>query len=239
MLLKENFISLGHKLFKYRGYQFFLYFGAAFLGWRHFLLTHDSFPFELICFSVALLGMLIRAITVAFVRTGTSGRNVDQQVAIELNTTGIYSIVRNPLYIGNYLIFLGVIMLTQDIKTVLIVSALYWLFYTPIIFTEEEFLLDTFKDEYVNYTNEVNCLIPSFKNFKKPARNFSIKSILIREHDTLLTTVLLFIGAEVIMEFAQLGKLHLDLFWIIVLFLTVAFVVLIKKLRKTILLPDA
>ena len=122
MLLKDNLIKLGGTLFKYRSYQFFLYFGAAFLSWKHFSHTKDSFIFELICLSVALLGMLVRILSVAFVKIGTSGRNVNQQIADELNTTGLYSVVRNPLYIGNYLIFLGVIMLTQDINTIMIVS---------------------------------------------------------------------------------------------------------------------
>ncbi|MGB8874133.1 MAG: hypothetical protein WCC75_12145, partial [Desulfobaccales bacterium] len=38
---------------------------------------------------------------------GTSGRNTQGQVAETLNTTGIYSLVRNPLYLGNFLIWLG------------------------------------------------------------------------------------------------------------------------------------
>ena len=32
----------------------------------------------------------------------TSGRNTHDQVADSLNTSGIYSIVRHPLYVGNF-----------------------------------------------------------------------------------------------------------------------------------------
>ena len=233
MLLKDNLVKLGGTLFKYRSYQFFLYFGAAFLSWRHFYHTKDNFIFELICFFVALLGMAIRILSVGFVKIGTSGRNVTEQIAEELNTTGLYTIVRNPLYIGNYFIFLGVIMLTQDIKTIIIVSVLYWLFYFPIIMTEEDFLLNKFSDEYVKYTQDVNCLIPSFKNFKKTDRKFSLVTVLVREHDTMFTTMLLLLGAETIMEYFQLVRLHLDAFWIY-LFAFVTFVyVILKFLKKT------
>lgn len=232
MLLQDNLTNLGNKLFKYRGYQFILYFVAAFFGWKHFFATKDNFYYELICLAVAFSGMLIRALTVGFVSVGTSGRNTHGQVAVELNTTGIYSIVRNPLYIGNYLVFLGVILLTQDLNTVLVVSGLFWLFYTPIILTEEAFLLDKFKEQYVKYTSEVNCLIPSFNNFKKPARKFSLHMVLMREHDTLLTTMLLFLVTETIMEYAQLGKFHIETIWIVFLVITLLIFSILKYIKK-------
>lgn len=232
MLLNDKLISLGHKLFKYRGYQFFIYFLATLFAWKHFFITKDNFYYELICLAVSMLGMLIRALTVGFVSIGTSGRNSNEQVAVELNTTGMYSIARNPLYIGNYFIFLGVIMLMQDINTILVVSGLYWIFYTPIILTEEAFLLDKFKDQYVKYAKEVNCLIPSFKNFKKSARKFSLHFVLMREHDTLLTTMLLFIAVEIMMEYAQSGKFHVDTVWIVFLVITLIIFSILKYIKK-------
>ena len=44
------------------------------------------------------------------VPAGTSGRNTRGQIALELNTTGLYSIVRHPLYVGNFLMWLGLAM---------------------------------------------------------------------------------------------------------------------------------
>jgi protein-S-isoprenylcysteine O-methyltransferase Ste14 len=232
MLLKDRLNDIGNLLFRYRGYQFFIYFIAAFLGWKHSFITKDNFYYELICLVITILGMLIRAFTVGYVSIGTSGRNCHEQEAEELNTTGLYSIVRNPLYIGNYFIFLGVVMLTQDLRTTLIISIVYWIFYTPIILTEEAFLLEKFKAQYLNYTKEVNCLIPMFKNFKKPANKFSLHMVLMREHDTLLTTVLLFLATETIMEYAQLRKFQIDTFYIVFLILTVIIFSILKYIKK-------
>src|SRR5574344_467785 len=232
MLLRDKLLKVGDTLFKYRGYQFVLYFGVAALSWENFAQTKDSYYFELICVFVAFCGMLVRALTVGFVKDGTSGRNTNEQVADELNTDGIYSVVRNPLYIGNFLIFLGVILLTQDVKTIILVSSLYWLFYTPIILTEENFLLGKFGEEYTKYSETVPCLIPSFKNFKKSGRKFSFTMVLFREQDTLLTTVLLFFAAEAIMETAQLGEFKMDLSWKIVTVLILCFYAVLKILKK-------
>jgi protein-S-isoprenylcysteine O-methyltransferase Ste14 len=232
MLLKDRLVSIGHLFFRYRGYQFLIYLLVIIIGIKHLSMVKDNHLYEISCFYVALLGMLIRALTVGYVSIGTSGRNCHEQEAFELNTTGMYSIVRNPLYIGNFFIFLGIVMLVQDLKLILLSCLLYWLFYDLIILTEEDFLLNKFKDQYVKYANEVNCLIPSFKNYKKPDKQFSPHMVLMREHDTLLTTVLAFIGMEIIMETMELGRLHLDLFWIIVLIITFIIFCILKYIKK-------
>lgn len=60
------------------------------------------------CIAVSLFGLLIRAVTIGFTPKGTSGRNTKEgQVAEVLNTKGIYSVVRHPLYLGNYFMWLG------------------------------------------------------------------------------------------------------------------------------------
>ena len=61
---------------------------------------------------VAALGALIRIITSGYAALGTSGNIKDQAVAAELNTTGPYSLVRNPLYVGRILNFTGIAMLS-------------------------------------------------------------------------------------------------------------------------------
>ncbi|MGC9453013.1 MAG: methyltransferase family protein, partial [Oceanipulchritudo sp.] len=51
---------------------------------------------------------------------GTSGRNTKQQVAYSLNTTGFYSVVRNPLYLGNFFMYLGIALFTHHWWLVLV-----------------------------------------------------------------------------------------------------------------------
>ena len=63
---------------------------------------------ELIFLMISLFGQLIRVITVGFAPGNTSGRNTSYgQLADEINTSGIYSVVRHPLYVGNFFMWLG------------------------------------------------------------------------------------------------------------------------------------
>ena len=62
---------------------------------------------------LSILGFVVRAIAIATTPKGTSGRNTKEgQVAESLNTTGIYSTVRHPLYLGNYFMWIGIVMFT-------------------------------------------------------------------------------------------------------------------------------
>ena len=61
---------------------------------------------------IASLGAIIRIITSGYAALGTSGNIKDQAIAKELNTTGPYSLVRNPLYVGRILNFTGIAMLS-------------------------------------------------------------------------------------------------------------------------------
>ena len=49
---------------------------------------------------ISLLGLGIRCYAIGTTPHGTSGRNTEKQVAKQLNTAGIYSVVRHPLYLG-------------------------------------------------------------------------------------------------------------------------------------------
>ena len=70
---------------------------------------------ELLFLGVSLLGEAVRVYTVGHAAKNTSRRNtVAGQIADELNTTGIYSLVRHPLYIGNFLMWLGPVLFVRS-----------------------------------------------------------------------------------------------------------------------------
>ena len=58
--------------------------------------------------AISFIGLVIRAIVIGYVPEQTSGRNTTEKFADELNSTGMYSIVRHPLYLGNYITGLGI-----------------------------------------------------------------------------------------------------------------------------------
>ena len=92
------------------------------------------------------MDLAIRWVTIAFVPGGTSGRNTLGQRADQLNTSGMYSMVRNPLYVGNFVAILGVLICVKVWWLVAMFALLYWLYIERVIAVEEAFLEQKFGD---------------------------------------------------------------------------------------------
>ncbi len=85
----------------------------------------------------------------------------------KLITTGIYSIVRNPIYSAFLFIFTGIIFLVNNIY-LLVLPITFWIYLTILLkLTEEKWLEDKFTDEYNRYSKNVNRVIPNIFKYKK------------------------------------------------------------------------
>jgi protein-S-isoprenylcysteine O-methyltransferase Ste14 len=77
----------------------------------------------------------------------------------ELIQTGVFRIVRHPIYLGALLFYLAAI-----VSTLSIASAGFWiiilLFYGYISKYEERILIEEFGDEYLKYRKRVGMLFP-------------------------------------------------------------------------------
>lgn len=140
----------------------------------------------------SLAGIVVRAYTIGTTPSGTSGRNTDKQVAKSLNTKGIYSVVRHPLYLGNYLMWLGLLLFIADIPFLLCVSLVYWLYYERIMFAEERFLEREFGQEYLDWSQTVPAFWPRWRQFEKGDVPFHFKSVLRREYSGIFAITLCF-----------------------------------------------
>lgn len=236
MLLKNTIDKLGDFCFDKRGLQFLPYIFVILLEFKSFTEAKECVPFEILCFAITFAGILIRILTIAYVPEGTSGRNRGTQIAETLNTKGAYSVVRNPLYVGNFFIFLGITMMTQNITVIIFNSLLMLVIYSLIVLREENFLLNKFGETYRNWCERVNCFIPSFKNFEKTERKFSLKKVIKNEHDTWLTTVAAFMGIEVLKGYFEVHTFFLIPIWTYIGIGTVVLWFISKRMKKAQLL---
>lgn len=193
MALIHSFETEGNYLFRYRGQIPVLLFIIAvpviyFTGyasqpnWYQTLLGAKAI-------FVSILGFMVRAYTIGTTPKGTSGRNTKEQVAEQLNHSGIYSMLRHPLYLGNYLMWIGIVIYTYNIAFVAIVSLAYWLYYERIMFAEERFLERKFGRQYLDWSMKVPAFIPYLKKYIPSSVPFSFKSVLRREYSGVLATV--------------------------------------------------
>ena len=90
--------------------------------------------------------------------------------ASKLVTTGPYAYVRNPLYVGNYLIYIGMIFIAGGpwMWGLLVVALGFFAWqYSNIITLEEETLQNLFGDEYSEYKANVPRIIPRLTPWKR------------------------------------------------------------------------
>ena len=106
-------------------------------------------------------GQALRAWVLGQVPDGTSGQN-ETLIATSLNTKGPYALTRNPLYLGNLGITLGLCLIAHDPLLLEIVALLFALQYRAIVAAEERFLLQTFGAEYEAWCRRVPRFWPRF-----------------------------------------------------------------------------
>ncbi|MDP8209337.1 MAG: isoprenylcysteine carboxylmethyltransferase family protein [Candidatus Stygibacter australis] len=236
MLLKEQFEKSGKWLFRWRSYLPIFIIVLILVAMRHYEYLGNSKLLETIwvvfCFLVSFIGLGIRIITIGHVPRGTSGRNRRKQVADSLNTTGIYSIVRNPLYLGNFFMGLGISLFAHIWWVVLIYILVFWLYYERIICAEEEFLIKKFGDEYLNWADSTPAFFPNFKGYIKSDLSFSIRNVLKREYHGFFALIVVMFCLKIASDLYVKGKPEFDLGWIILMSISFMIWIVLRILNK-------
>ncbi len=235
MALLHSFENSGNWLFKRRGQipvvLFILAIPAVYFTDYNQLNPTISTIINYTAVVLSFLGFVVRAYTIGTTPRGTSGRNTENQVAESLNTSGIYSTVRHPLYLGNYLMWLGIVVFTHNFAFVIIVSLLYWLYYERIMFAEERFLEKKFGQSYMDWSLKVPAFIPQWSTFRKSDIPFSMKSVLRREYSGVLATVIGFVYVEVLMGFFRYGTFSVGKKFLYVLGISVVMTLVLRTLK--------
>lgn len=81
-----------------------------------------------------------------------------------LVTIGIYSIVRNPIYLAFLCVCTGILVTAHNVYLLIIPVVLYIFLTVLMKQTEEKWLLDKFGLEYIEYCKHVNRVIPWFRH---------------------------------------------------------------------------
>lgn len=204
MALVDSFQKNGSWLFKYRGVIPVVIFVLAipFLFQRGFLIEYAAQncwvkpTIYAVSILTSLLGLFVRCYTIGTTPRGTSGRNTEKQVAKVLNTKGIYSVVRHPLYLGNYLMWAGILLATLHLPIFVVVSLVYWIYYERIMFTEEAYLESQFGEHFRQWSLRVPPFIPALGQFERSEIPFSFRTVLRREYAGVLAMTLLFTGLD-------------------------------------------
>ena len=140
---------------------------------------------------VTLLGQGVRAITIGYEYIVRGGRH-RQVYADGLVTGGVYAHVRNPMYLGNGLMMLGIALILHATVFYVVCLPLVVLAYAAIIAAEEDFLRRKFGSEFGEYCRRVPSLVPRLTGFRHSVEGmrFNWRRLIVKEYGTILMTLL-------------------------------------------------
>lgn len=183
-------IQIGNFFFKYRNWLFIALYlllfipSPALFAESHFGDKYYWLPI-ILGLIVTVLGQLIRGGTIGLAYIVRGGKN-KKVYAEGLVTEGIFSHVRNPLYVGNILMLLGVGILANSLNYVAVIIPLFLFIYQCIVLAEEHFLRGKFGASFDAYTQKVHRWIPNLKGIGKTfsEMEFNWKRWLTKEYNT-------------------------------------------------------
>jgi protein-S-isoprenylcysteine O-methyltransferase Ste14 len=151
----------------------------------------------IIGFSVTIIGQLVRIVTIGLVYIIRGGK--DRRVyAEDLVTTGIFSHCRNPLYVGNILILVGLGIASNSLLFMAVFTPLFLFFWQAIVLAEENYLRNKFGEQYNDYCKQVNRWLINFNGIGETlgSMEFKWRRVIIREYNS---TYIWMTGAVLIM----------------------------------------
>jgi protein-S-isoprenylcysteine O-methyltransferase Ste14 len=177
-------VKLGNLLFHNRNWLFPLFYVVLFIPSPE--VFNDPISAMLIGFGIAIIGQIIRIITIGLVYIVRGGRN-RRVYADDLVTTGIFSHCRNPLYVGNILILAGLGVASNSLIFMAVATPLFLFFYQAIVLAEENFLRNKFGEAFNEYCRKVNRWVPALAGIGDTINSmeFKWKRVVIREYTSI------------------------------------------------------
>jgi len=236
MPLREELSRTGNFLFRWRSYLPLFMIVLILLAMPYFEYPGHSEKldelWEIFCLIISFSGLGIRIVTIGYTPKGTSGTNTRRQIADVLNTTGMYSVTRNPLYLGNFVIWFGISMFPRLWWFSLIVVLIFWLYYERIIFAEEEFLREKFGELYFAWAKKTPVFIPNFRNWESSEMMFSFRKVLKNEYKSYFAIIVSYIVIEIIGDIFAEHKLELDTMCLVIVSVSAVFYLFVRILKK-------
>lgn len=162
--------------------------------------TRESYIWGL---PLILMGELIRVLASGYLeRKGT-----------KLATAGTFAYVRNPLYVGNFLLGLGVVVMSSSWINVVIFIAGFWFLYGGTVQKEEARLLQEFGEPYAHYLKEVPRFFPRLTPYSQSSGGSFQWQLIIkhREYITLAGVAIILSGIYLWIKFLEAGQFNFTL----------------------------
>ena len=159
----------GHFLFKSRDLLFPVVLLLIGFGTRPHVARGDvrvDHAMDAIGLLVSLSGEALRVLVIGLVYITRGGQN-RQVWANSLVDGGMFAHSRNPLYVGNLLIILGLALVHNGWAMYFVALPMFLFVYAAIVSAEEEYLNARFGDAYTEYCRRVPRWLPSLRGLPR------------------------------------------------------------------------
>lgn len=109
--------------------------------------------FQCIGIVVAAIGVLFFCMAILTMK-GSWRAGIPEKKETSLITNGIFQYSRNPAFVGFDLLYLGILIAFPNAWHACFVAAAIYVFHLQIL-CEEDYLINTFGEEYIQYKNRV------------------------------------------------------------------------------------
>ena len=194
-------IGIGNFFFKYRNKAFPVIVVALMLMAPPSSPLHGSTALEhakdLAAVLLVFAGLALRATVIgyAYIQRGGLAKRV---YAKDLVTEGMFGVCRNPLYVGNMLLYSGFFLFHGNPLVVALGIATFAFIYQCIVLAEEEFLEQKFGDAYRAYCRDVPRWGLRLSNFRRSTDGlvFNVRRIVVKDYSTVSAALITLLAIE-------------------------------------------
>ena len=175
--------TIGTFLFRYRTVVFPLFLPLALLPSP--MLFERPLLAAALGFALAALGEAVRVTTIGLQYIVRGGR--DRRVyAKDLVTGGVYAHTRNPMYVGNMLILVGLAVASNSWLCVVLLVPLYVFVCVAIVAAEERYLRERFGAAFDAYCRDVPRWLPRLSGLRSTLadHHFNWRRVVLKEYGT-------------------------------------------------------
>lgn len=200
---KSLWVRIGDFFFKYRNWFFPAVMVFVFITYMPpYEYYHQEWLEEvkdMIASAIVFSGLTVRAAVIgyAYIKRGGLGKRV---YAKNLVTEGFFAVCRNPLYVGNMLIYSGVFLMHGNPYIFILGTLAMYGIYSSIIAAEEHFLRQEFGEAYQTYCQNVPRWLPKFSHIKAATQGmaFNWRRVVVKDYTTITNTGIVLAGLELL-----------------------------------------
>lgn len=239
-------VAYGNFIFRHRDKLFPVALAALFFAFpTRLFLGEDSVDLwgDIAAVLLGLAGETLRVVTVGLDYIKRGGLN-KQVYASRLVTGGIFAHCRNPLYVGNIVLALALLLMLDNVAAFFVGAAVVVATYVAIVAAEERYLRAQFGADYDAYCRRVNRWVPVLNGLRATLRDsrFNWQRVLLKEFSSFYGWV----SAAFAIEFASswlagdLGEMDVVLYAAVFVVATLCFLAIrVAKAAGRLRLPPS